>query len=57
MIFDFASMTARFRAFAEGCAALRRERPADFWHGLLFWAFWLSLASFPVGYGMTSRMP
>ncbi len=57
MIFDFASMTARLRAFAEGCAAARRERPADFWHGLLFWAFWLSLASFPVGYGMREVMP
>ncbi|MDE7370172.1 MAG: O-antigen ligase family protein, partial [Desulfovibrio sp.] len=57
MIRVFASMTARLRAFAEDCAAARRERPADFWHGLLFWAFWLSLASFPVGYGMREVMP
>lgn len=33
------------------------ERPADFWHGCLFWSFWLSLAIFPIGYGVREVMP
>lgn len=43
-------------AFACG-AALRRDDPGEFWFGCLFWSFWLSLASFPIGYGMREVMP
>ncbi|MGE9984443.1 O-antigen ligase family protein [Desulfovibrio sp. SGI.169] len=37
--------------------ALRREQPGEFWFACLFWSFWLSLASFPIGYGMREVMP
>lgn len=37
--------------------AMRRERPGEFWFACLFWSFWLSLASFPIGYGMREVMP
>lgn len=37
--------------------AMRRERPGEFWFVCLFWSFWLSLASFPIGYGMREVMP
>lgn len=57
VIRSFAANTARFRAFLDACAALRRERPAEFWHRLLFAAFWVSLAAFPLGYGMREVMP
>lgn len=57
MIHCFARKIARLRALLDACAAMRRERPADFWHGLLFAAFWVSLATFPVGYGMREVMP
>lgn len=29
----------------------------ELWHGCLFWSFWLSLASFPVGYGAREVLP
>jgi hypothetical protein len=34
-----------------------REDPGEWWHEGLFWAFWVSLASFPIGYGMREVMP
>lgn len=37
--------------------AMRRERPGEFWFACLFWSFWFSLASFPIGYGMREVMP
>ncbi len=37
--------------------AMRREQPGEFWFACLFWSFWLSLASFPIGYGMREVMP
>ncbi len=37
--------------------AMRCERPGEFWFACLFWSFWLSLASFPIGYGMREVMP
>lgn len=33
------------------------ERPAQFWHSLLFSAFWIYLALFPVGYGWREILP
>ena len=37
--------------------ALRTQDPAHFWYGCLFWSFWVSLATFPIGYGMREVMP
>ena len=31
--------------------------PADFWHTQLFWAFWISIALFPIGYGFREVAP
>lgn len=33
------------------------QDPGAFWHGCLFWSFWLSLALFPIGYGFREAMP
>ncbi len=52
-----AAAGARIRALLAGCRAARAERPAEFWHACLFGAFWFSLASFPIGYGMREVMP
>jgi O-antigen ligase len=41
----------------EPLARRYREDPGEFFHEGLFWAFWLSLASFPIGYGMREVMP
>ena len=41
----------------ESWSAMRRERPGEFWFACLFWSFWFSLASFPIGYGMREVMP
>lgn len=41
----------------EPWSAMRRERPGEFWFACLFWSFWFSLASFPIGYGMREVMP
>ena len=41
----------------ESWRAMRRERPGEFWFACLFWSFWFSLASFPIGYGMREVMP
>lgn len=35
----------------------KQEKPVDFWHGLLFISFWLSLALFPIGYGWREVLP
>ncbi len=34
-----------------------REDRAGFWYTALFWTFWLSLASFPIGYGAREVLP
>lgn len=34
-----------------------RENRGEFWYTALFWTFWLSLASFPVGYGAREVLP
>ncbi|MDE5879082.1 MAG: O-antigen ligase family protein, partial [Desulfovibrio sp.] len=52
-----AAVRERLRALWDACRTAHAERPADFWHACLFGAFWLSLASFPVGYGMREVMP
>ena len=36
---------------------LWREDRAGFWYAALFWTFWLSLASFPIGYGAREVLP
>lgn len=36
---------------------LWRDDRAGFWYGALFWTFWLSLASFPIGYGAREVLP
>lgn len=36
---------------------LHRKKPGEFWFGCLFWSFWISLATFPIGYGMREVMP
>lgn len=41
----------------ESWSAMRRKRPGEFWFACLFWSFWFSLASFPIGYGMREVMP
>ena len=41
----------------ESWRAMRRERPGEFWFSCLFWSFWLSLASFTIGYGKREVMP
>ena len=41
----------------ESWSAMRRARPGEFWFACLFWSFWFSLASFPIGYGMREVMP
>ena len=57
MITYVSTKIARIRAFLDACAAMRRDRPAEFWHRLLFACFWISLATFPIGYGMREVMP
>lgn len=34
-----------------------RDNRAEFWYTALFWTFWLSLASFPIGYGAREVLP
>lgn len=34
-----------------------KKKPGDFWHSLLFAAFWLYLALFPIGYGWREVLP
>lgn len=36
---------------------LWRDDPGEFCHKGLFWTFWLSLASFPIGYGAREVLP
>ena len=36
---------------------LWRDDRAAFWYAALFWTFWLSLASFPIGYGAREVLP
>lgn len=38
-------------------SALRQGPPGELWFFCLFWTFWLSLASFPIGYGMREVLP
>lgn len=51
------ALTSRVAACLAGWERTRTERPADFWHGCLFGAFWFSLAIFPIGYGVREIMP
>lgn len=38
-------------------AALRALPPRELWYRCLFWTFWSSLATFPVGYGAREVLP
>ncbi|MDO5483789.1 MAG: O-antigen ligase family protein [Desulfovibrionaceae bacterium] len=53
----FVRMVEPCRRRGAALQEMRRQKPGEFWFGCLFWAFWLSLASFPVGYGMREVMP
>lgn len=57
MIRYFAATWARLQVLLDAWRMQLTNHPADFWHTCLFGAFWLSLASFPIGYGMREVMP
>ena len=57
MLRYFAATWARLQALLDAWRLQLTNHPADFWHTCLFGAFWLSLASFPIGYGMREVMP
>ncbi len=38
-------------------ASAWRDPSGEQWHSCLFWSFWLSLASFPIGYGAREVLP
>lgn len=44
------------KIFQDG-RTLWRENRAEFWYRALFWTFWLSLATFPIGYGAREVFP
>ena len=54
---QIAAARARLGALLGACRAAHAERPAAFWHACLFGAFWLSLATFPAGYGLREVTP
>lgn len=41
----------------QSISALRQGPPGQLWFFCLFWSFWFSLASFPIGYGMREVLP
>lgn len=51
MLKDLASIYEKCKESCQGFLDLRHENPADFWHSLLYAAFWLLLALYPIGYG------
>lgn len=57
MIHYFATQVTCLRNSLLSYISLFHERPADFWHKLLFATFWLSLATFPVSYAMREILP
>lgn len=57
MIHFFEAQAAWLRSAIKKSITLLHKHPADFWHGLLFITFWLSLATFPISYAMREIMP
>ena len=48
------SRLAALRTFGE---AFRQSPPAERWFSCLFWSFWASLVTFPMGYAIRDIMP
>ncbi len=53
----FAAATPWIMPLQQSVAALRQGPPGQLWFFCLFWSFWFSLASFPIGYGMREVLP
>lgn len=52
-----AATKAGIRRLGERAQSIWRNPPENLWFSCLFWSFWFSLVSFPVGYGMREVMP
>ncbi|MDY0259862.1 MAG: O-antigen ligase family protein [Desulfovibrio sp.] len=48
---------ARLDAFRVQAGAFRQSPPAERWFSCLFWSFWISLVTFPMGYAIRDIMP
>lgn len=48
---------ARLAAFRAQAEAFRQSPPAERWFSCLFWSFWISLVTFPMGYAVRDVMP
>lgn len=52
-----AYISRRAAEVRERLAVARSAPGGGLWHTCLFWSFWLSLASFPIGYGAREVLP
>ena len=48
---------ARLDVLREQVGAFRQSPPAERWFSCLFWSFWISLVTFPMGYAIRDIMP
>lgn len=48
---------SRLTVFREQAEAFRQSPPAERWFSCLFWSFWASLVTFPMGYAVRDVMP